>query len=427
MSSEGLPADSLASALAALEARAPIEHIELGLDRVREVLARLAPDLSATRIVSVAGTNGKGSVVAFLAGIARAAGKRCLSYSSPHLVDFGERFLIDGTPAAPEAILDALLTVERARGTTPLTWFEQVTLAAIELSARVKPDWLVAEVGLGGRLDAVNVLDADVAVITSIGLDHQAWLGRTRSKIAAEKCGIARPGRPVIVGERRRPAGMAQVLERIGADVRMIGEHFDVYRRGDRLRVRVGDRRVALDPPVLPGRHQQANTACAVAAALELEPGLDCATLRAGLARARLRGRLEAVAANVLVDVAHNPAAARALRDALRDRPEVCVAVFSALADKDVEGIARALAGRFRHWYVAGLPGPRGVDAATLARRLQRAGTGSAVEALESVPEALAAARRALAPGQKVVVFGSFLTAAEAIRALDRSPESHQS
>lgn len=418
--SAGLPTDSLAAALAALEVRTPIERIELGLDRVRDVLGRLAPDLSGSRIISVAGTNGKGSVVAMLDAIGRAAGRRCLSYTSPHLVDFRERFMIDGQPAAAADILDALLAVEHARGETVLTWFEHVTLAGIELAARFQPDWLIAEVGLGGRLDAVNVLDPDVAVITSIGLDHQAWLGRTRAAIAREKCGIARAGRPAVVGERRRPAGMVETLEAIGAQVHMIGEQFDAYRRAGRLWVRVGEKRFRLDAPRLPGAHQRINTATAVAAALELEPGLDPPTLRDGLDRVWMRGRLEQVAPDVLVDVAHNPAAARALRAALRARPEVRVAVFSALSDKDVEGIARVLAGRFERWFVAGLAAPRGLDAAAVAERLERAGTGSPVQALESVPEALKAARRVLRPGQVALVFGSFLTAAEAIRALAR-------
>lgn len=288
-----LPA-TLEGMLERIERRAPRARVELGLDRVRRVFDRLAPDLSATRIVSVAGTNGKGSTVAFLQHIADAAGIRSVAYTSPHILRFAERVRIDGEPASDDALADALARVERARGETPLTWFEHVTLAALTLAGDVRPDWLIAEVGMGGRLDAVNVLDADVAVITSIGLDHQRWLGRTRAAIAREKCGIARAGRPVVVGEKRRPDGMTRHLQRIGATALLAGRDFDWrWRRGSvdiDLGPDAGAARLANLRPGLPGRHQAANAASAAAAASLLAPGPDRDALVRGLERARLRG-----------------------------------------------------------------------------------------------------------------------------------------
>ena len=240
-----LPA-TLAGMLDVIERRAPQSRIELGLDRVRTVHLRLGLTLDATRVISVAGTNGKGSTVAFLEAVAAAAGIGHAAYTSPHLVRFGERIRIDGAAAPDDEIAEALVRVERARADVPLTWFEHVTLAAFCVAAARRPRWLIAEVGMGGRLDAVNVLDADVAVITSIGLDHQRWLGRTRAAIAREKCGIARRDHPVIVGEKNRPGGMLDRLEQLGARPLLAGRDFNWRWRGERVRIDLG--RVRLGP-----------------------------------------------------------------------------------------------------------------------------------------------------------------------------------
>jgi dihydrofolate synthase/folylpolyglutamate synthase len=417
-----LPA-TLEGMLERIERRAPRTRVELGLDRVRRVFERLAPDLSATRIVSVAGTNGKGSTVAFLQRIAGEAGIRSVAYTSPHILRFAERVRIDGEPASDDALADALARVERARGEAALTWFEHVTLAALTLAGDVRPDWLIAEVGMGGRLDAVNVLDADVAVITSIGLDHQRWLGRTRAAIAREKCGIARSGRPVVVGEKRRPDGMTRHLQRIGATALLAGRDFDWrWRRGSvdiDLGPDAGAARLADVRPGLPGRHQAANAASAAAAASLLSPRPDRDALVRGLERARLAGRFQRIARDpdVIVDVAHNPAAVRMLRSQLAGLPGRKLAVFAALDDKDVAGMVRALRGTMARWFVAGLDAPRGLDAATLAERVIASDAEAAPEALESVADALAAARAHCGRGDLIVVFGSFLTAQAAMAA----------
>lgn len=424
--------DRLDLALDRLERQAPQQRIALGLERVRVVFHRLFPPCSglhAIRCIHVAGTNGKGSTVAFAEGIARAAGRTCLAFASPHLIEFAERFRFNGEPAAEPDIVAALGTVEQARGETMLTWFEHVTLAGFVLAEQYLPDWLICEVGMGGRLDAVNVLDPSVAVITSVGLDHKQWLGATRSVIAREKCGIARPERPVVVAEKRCPEGMLETLEKIRARPWLPGRDFDWRWRSGRLNVRVGERRFDSLVLGLAGRFQAGNAAAAVAAVLALEPDLPVRIVAQGLAGARLRGRFERIADHpaIIVDVAHNPAAARALADQLKTLPGPKVAVFAALADKDIAGIVRPLRDQFQHWYLGALPGPRGLDAAALRARMGKGksrdkGKGisglstDALESTQSVSEAIKLARRRANPDTTIVAFGSFLTAAEAIR-----------
>lgn len=411
---------SLQGMLELLERRAPQVRIELGLERVRDVLRRLAPDLSGMRIATIGGTNGKGSTVAFLEGIAIAAGKRCLAYTSPHVIDFAERFRLDGESAPEARVADALRRVERARGDTALTWFEHVTLAALVLADRERPDWLLLEVGLGGRLDAVNVVDPDASAITSIGLDHQAWLGRTRSAIAREKCGIARRGRPVFVAERRRPSGMEQCLESIGADARLAGRDLRWRWVAGRLSVDIRGRKLSGLQLALPGRHQGGNAAAALGCARVLDPTLDDAVLARGLAQARLIGRFQTVAEapRVIVDVAHNPAAARALAGQLAQLSRPRVAVMAALDDKDAAGMVRALDGCFDYWYLAGLPRPRGLDSVALRQRIGSCLGPERCEAVESVGQALAVARERCGRDGTVVAFGSFLTVEAVVRCM---------
>lgn len=415
-----LPA-TLDGMLARIEQRSPISRIELGLDRVGRVLDRLAPDLSNCRIVSVAGTNGKGSTVAFVEAIGRAAGRRTLAFSSPHVVAFGERYRLDGQPLSDAALHDALVRVERAREDVPLTWFEHITLACFDLAGRLAPDWLIAEVGMGGRLDAVNAVDADLAVITSIGLDHQRFLGRTRAAIAREKCGIARSGRPVVVGEKDRPEGMVAMLTGLGAKPLLAGVDFDFYWRRDRLFISLPGERLGGLVPGIPGRYQRSNAACAALAVRQLEPDLPAELLEAGLRQAALIGRFQRVAEDpdVIVDVAHNPAAARVLAEQLERLPGRNLAVFGVLEDKDVAGIARAMAPAIARWFVATLDVPRGLDAAAAVRRAPALAGRERPEALESVGEAIRAARAACRPGDRVIVFGSFMTAAAAFDALE--------
>lgn len=419
-------AGELSDWLRRLEQRSPEARIELGLDRVRRVLLALAPKLEGLPVITVGGTNGKGSTVAMLESMARAAALRTLAYSSPHLVDFAERIRIDGKAARHELIAEALEQVERARGIVPLTYFEHITLAALRMAARERPDLLVLEVGLGGRLDAVNVVDADVAVITSIGLDHTDWLGPTRLSIGREKAGIARPGRALIVGERQLPPGLEPVLEGSGARLSLAGRDFR-WRRlaGERLQIKQGSRVWRLPRPALPGPFQCANAACAVLALSALGDRLPVseAQLAEGLRTVRLAGRMQRIGhrPELWLDVAHNGAGARALARALGPRKPAgrSTAVFSALADKDVGAIGRALKPCFDRWLVAGLPGDRGSSASDLADRLAEIPVAGTVETVESVAKGLQRALHSSAEDDRIVVFGSFRTVAEAALVFD--------
>lgn len=412
--------------LAALEQRAPASRIELGLERVRQVWQRMGLAWSVP-VITVAGTNGKGSVVAMAEAMLIAGGYRPLAYSSPHLLRFNERMRIRGREAADADIASALDRVEAARGDVALTYFEHTTLAAFALAAHERVDAAVLEVGLGGRLDAVNVLDADVAVITSIGIDHAEYLGETRDAIAREKAGVARGDRPVIVGEPDPPTGLDAALASVGARVVRIGERLEPWSAEGRLVVDLGAVQVNLPMPPLRGECQRSNAACAVLALGELADRLPLSesSMAEGLSRTRLPGRCQIVRQNpeVVLDVAHNPAAADALAALLGPAPRRSIAVFSALSGKDVAGIARALDACFTEWRVAPLAGDRARPAAEIAAELRDAPVSGRVETVESVPAALQHALADSEPEDRIVVFGSFLTVAEAWPELVHGPE----
>jgi dihydrofolate synthase/folylpolyglutamate synthase len=420
-----LNSSPLAAWLARLERRAPASRIELGLDRVREVWRRMDAGLSVP-VITVAGTNGKGSVVAMIESMLLAGGYRPLAYSSPHILRFSERMRIGGREADEAEIVAALDEVERARGDVDLTYFEHTTLAAFRLAFDAGVDALVLEVGLGGRLDAVNVLDADVAVVTSIGIDHAEFLGPTREHIAREKAGVARAGRPAVVGDPDPPVSLAETLDSIGARSISAIEALDADAADGELRIAHGGRRLRLPLPSLSGAWQRANAACAAIALLELAQRLplDEAALGAGLRDVRLPGRYQRIrnAPAVILDVAHNPAAAEALASALNSPQAGSTAVFSALAGKDVAGIGRALDACFTRWIVAPLAGDRARPAESIAQELRRAPVSGTVETVESVPAALQHALADSGPHDRVVVFGSFLTVAEAWPELASSP-----
>jgi dihydrofolate synthase / folylpolyglutamate synthase len=409
---------ALAEWLARLERRSPESRIDLGLDRVQEVHRRLGFPMPACPVISVAGTNGKGSVVAMLEAIALAGGLRPFAYTSPHLVRFNERMRLGGQPAEESGIVAALEEVEAARGEISLTYFEQVTLAALVLAQQSDPDLMLLEVGLGGRLDAVNVVDADVAIITSIGLDHTDWLGPTRADIAREKAGIARRGRPVIIGEKRRPPALEAALARIGAQPIRAGRELIWRSSGSNLRIKFGSRRFVLPRPGMKGRWQAANAACAVAALALLDDRLSLSEMdmASGLASARLAGRFQCLskAPELIVDVAHNAPAARELAHALGSCQGRSFAVFSALGGKDVRAIGRVLDRCFSDWLIAGLSGDRGRSAESIDAELARVPVSGQRETVESVPRALELALERAGRQDRIVVFGSFRTVAEA-------------
>lgn len=410
--------DVLAAWLARLEKRTPEARIHLGLERVRSVLDRLPAAVPTCPVITVGGTNGKGSIVAFLESMYRAGGYRTVAYTSPHLVCFRERIRIDGHPVEARQLVDALERVEDHRGGLDLTYFEHVTLAALVVASASRPDVVLLEVGLGGRLDAVNVIDPDVSIIASIGLDHVEWLGRTRRAIAREKGGIARRGRPLIIGEPRPPGGWLAELEQTGASVQAVGRDFSWQQENAGLRLRVDGETLGLPRPGLAGPWQAGNAASALMAvrALGRRLPLRVAEMANGLESVSLPGRLQCLGGRpeVWLDVAHNVAAARALAGTLTDSPRPATAVFTALAGKDVKGMARALDGCFERWLVPDMAGDRSRSADEIASLLRDLPVAGAVETVESVAEAVRSGLAGTLPDARMVVFGSFRIVAEA-------------
>lgn len=397
-------------------------EIELGLERVAAVAQRmleLPPDYP---VLTVAGTNGKGSVCAYLQAILTAAGYRVGVYSSPHLMRYNERIQINGVPVADEALLRAFQDIDTARRDSTLTYFEFATLAALFVFAEAAVDVAVLEVGMGGRLDAVNVVDADIALITNIGLDHQEWLGEDREQIAGEKAGIMRSGRPALCGDRQAPAGLHEHARRIGAQFFCLGTDFDARCDGDTWRFEFADKVVGgLPAPALQGAVQLDNAALALAALTRLGDRFPVALghVAKGLQSAVLPGRIQIKGRSPrwLLDVCHNDEAAAVLADWLAKNP--CkgrtLVVLGMLADKNAQAVARLLAPQADAWYLAGLAGARGQSAGELAARIGGELGAQPTTALDSVPQACDAAREAAGPDDRIVVCGSFHTVGAAL------------
>ena len=402
--------------------------IALGLERVRNVWIRLGTPEPAPVVITVGGTNGKGSTVAFLEAMLRAAGKRVGAFTSPHLLRYNERVRIDGSDADDAAFVAAFERIEAARGDVPLTYFEYGTLAALLLFADAKLDVALLEVGLGGRLDAVNLVDADAAIVTTVDFDHQDWLGDERDGIGREKAGIFRAGRPAIVGELAPPQGLLDEAARIGADVRRLGRDFAIDGVANGWRWRSGDVELTLPPPSLDAPCQHENAAAAVAAlhALRDRIGWEPGAIAHGIANAHVAARLQRFASlpALVVDVAHNPQAARVLATWLAAHPVAgrTLAVFGALGDKDVGGIVAPLGEAISGWHLASLAGdsPRGLDAAALADRVRAASPAVDIAGThDDVTAALTAVFANAQASDRVIAFGSFFVAAPALAFAD--------
>lgn len=410
------------------------QTIDMGLDRVREVWRRIGAPRPAPVVITVGGTNGKGSTVAFLEAMLRAGGARVGAYTSPHLLRYNERVRIDGVDAEDEILIASFERIEAARAvdaknTVPLTYFEFGTLAALDLFARAKLDVALLEVGLGGRLDAVNLIDADCAIVTTVDLDHMEYLGKDRISIGREKAGIFRKNRPAIIGERDPPQSLLAEAQRIGAKVLRAGVDFVVRRHDDAWSwVAAEEKDFALSNlpmPVLAAPSQVDNAAAAIAvlyALREKVPWNPSAIVR-GIREARVPGRLQRIGENpeIIIDVAHNPQAACELTrwlDAHRIDGTTHV-VFGALADKDVAGIANAFGDRIAHWYLAGLDAdsPRGLTVTQLANRVRAALPAARCSELPTVAAAISVAREHARPNDRILAFGSFFVVAAALRA----------
>lgn len=395
-------------------------NIELGLARVREVWSRLHTTTFACPVISVAGTNGKGSSVAMLQAIYLQAGYSVAAYTSPHLWHYNERVTLNGAPVSDDLLCEAFARIDAARGDISLTYFEFGTLAALDIFLRQAPEVVILEVGLGGRLDAVNIIDADVALITSIALDHQQWLGEDRESIAYEKAGILRGGRPGVLSDPEIPQTLLAHAQALGTHLQCLGRDYRYQSDNGSWSWHSGDtHRVGLPVPALVGAQQLQNAAGVLMVVESLADRLPVsqADVRNGLLNARVPGRFEIRHGTVTVifDVAHNPAAARELARSLaafatQGRVH---AVFAALADKDIPGVIAPLCAQVNNWYLAALDVPRAADLGALARAVhQSCGDKAAVQEFAQLEAAWQAALQTARPGETVLVFGSFYTVA---------------
>ena len=413
------------------------QTIDMGLARVAQVARTLGVSEARSAVITVGGTNGKGSIAAHLEALLAARGARVGLFTSPHLVRYNERIRIEGREADDAALIAAFEHIEAARGATTLTFFEYNTLAALWLFAARNVDVAVLEVGLGGRLDAVNLLDADVAVLASVGFDHRDWLGDTLELIGAEKAGILRAQRPAVLGTPDMPASVYAAIAARGAQPVVAEEDFR-WRIGEEAWDYEGLSLVlsSLPPPALAGAIQYRNAATALAAieALQLSAhrsagaaralaalaSADAARTAQALRSVRLPGRFQVVPGSVewILDIAHNPPAARVLAAQLAARPLPgpqgrTLAVIGVLRDKDAAGIGSELGGVIDHWIACALPGARGGSAAELAERLALSHTH--IELAQSVESGCERARAEARPGDRVVVCGSLHTVGPAL------------
>jgi dihydrofolate synthase/folylpolyglutamate synthase len=406
--------------LAYLEALHPAT-IDLGLERVAAVRDRLGlrPQFP---IITVGGTNGKGSTCAMLESCLRCAGYRTGLYTSPHLLRYNERVSITGQAADDRSLVSAFQSVEQARGDCSLTYFEFGTLAALLMFIEARVEVAVLEVGLGGRLDAVNAFEPSCAIITSVDLDHQNYLGATREQIGREKAGILRANVPAVVAEPEPPASLLQYAQGIGAQLYLIDRDFG-YRAGE-VQWEFWDwrgARAALPLPALRGAYQLSNAAAALAglAAVRERLPVEMGAIRRGLIQVELPARFQVLPGRpqVVLDVAHNPHAAVRLAQNLRllEGRGRRLAVFAMLKDKDIEGVITAVRDAIDEWSIAPLSGPRGADIQTLQNAFQRAAVTQPVTAFVDVQRAFSAAVGQALPDDKIVVFGSFYTVAAAL------------
>lgn len=410
--------------LALLEKRHP-QAIDLGLQRCGEVYRRLGSPRPAKMIYTVAGTNGKGSTVAYLASMTGALGQSYGTYTSPHIFEFNERININGKAASDEALVEAFERVEAVRGDISLTYFEFTTLAGLLVLHQEELDCAVLEVGLGGRLDTVNLVDADCVVITPIGLDHQDYLGPDIASIAREKAGVIRPGIPVICTQNEPPEALLEAARQAGARLYIRDRDFSVDATpvsGKGLfRFSLQGGSIDVARPAMAGGHQLDNLAAALTALLVMQPACTRHTDRIseGIRRCTVTGRLQKVGSSpaILLDVGHNELAAKAIAEHLQSAGCTGVrCVVAMLRDKSAEMVAAALKPVCRHWYCGASPGERGQSGEALASRIRTGVQGGSVRHFPSVEQSLQAALADSTADETVLVFGSFTTVSAAYR-----------
>jgi dihydrofolate synthase/folylpolyglutamate synthase len=420
--------DPLATWLTYLENTHPVT-IDMGLARISAVKTALNLNPNCP-IITVAGTNGKGSVCAMLTAIFKAAGYRVGTYTSPHLVHYNERVAINGRPIDDASLTQSFADIAQAQQSinTSLSYFEVGTLSAMLIFLQQKVDVIILEVGLGGRLDAANLFDADVAILTSVDLDHQGFLGTTREAIGHEKAGIFRPNRPAICADTNPPQSVIHHALSIGAELSCVNLAYSYKTINNQWQFQFGDTSYhSLPFPALRGDYQLGNAAAVLAALCAIKPQLPVSLgeIKQGLIEAQWKGRFQVLAGSPVrvLDAAHNPHAARALCHSLKKLPFATtrIAVFSMLSDKDIAGVVKTLQSEFDVWYLASLDCPRGLSAHQLADQLAEVGIMQVV-LFDDPVSAWQAALQQAADNDRIVAFGSFYTLSPLFELLESTP-----
>lgn len=400
----------------------PENVIELGLGRMKTMINRLQIAFDCP-VITVAGTNGKGSTCAMLESIYRAAGYKTAMHTSPHMLRFNERACIDGKEVEDGPLVEAFEEVERARDGLPLTYFEFTALAIMRVFQKACPDVVILEIGLGGRLDAINALESAASIVTTVGIDHEAYLGNTRDAIGWEKAHIYRKGHPAVCADPNPPRKLVQYAQALGADLILRGKDFEIEALPEGLmRFQMQGQVWTLPVPALAGANQIDNAAgvLAIVASLLSKLPVSEEQIAEGLRSVRVTARFEKVQTDpdVILDVGHNPHAANVLSQnvrALKTQGKV-IAVFGMLADKDMLDVVKIMAPVINEWFITGLPGPRGASAEELRRVMLEAGVDSAnIHVCDGVADAFARAKREAAITDKILIFGSFVTVTAAL------------
>lgn len=413
--------DSLQGWLKWQESLHPIV-IDLGLERAARVFYALNPDYVKPPTITVAGTNGKGSSVAYLEAIYTAQGYRVGSYTSPHILKYNERIKIDGKPVSDDIICEAFARIEAVRGNTSLSYFEFGTLAALDIFSRVEVDVQLLEVGLGGRLDAVNIVDPDVAVITSISIDHIEWLGGTREAIGREKAGIFRAAIPAIIGDPAPPNSLMQSAIEQHALLYCIGKDFGYKKQATGWDWFSADRQMLqLPEPGLKGEHQYLNASSVILAVTQMTGILPIseASIKQGLENVHLSGRFQLIEGEipVLLDVGHNPQAVRTLADYVADvfPGRRIHAVFSMMKDKDIAGVLEIMSPVVYDWFFAPLANPRAATESVMREIFSQSSVSRVSFGYAGFTEAFAVAKNQAQEGDLLLVFGSFFLVSECL------------
>ena len=400
----------------------PENVIELGLGRMKTMLARLQIAFDCP-VITVAGTNGKGSTCAMLESIYRAAGYKTAMHTSPHMLRFNERACIDGKEVEDGPLVEAFKEVERARDGLPLTYFEFTALAILRVFQKARPDVVILEIGLGGRLDAINALESTASIVTTVGIDHEAYLGNTRDAIGWEKAHIYRKGHPAVCADPNPPRKLVQYAQALSADLILRGKDFEIEELPEGLmRFQMQGQVWTLPVPALAGANQIDNAAgvLAIVASLLSKLPVSEEQIAEGLRSVRVSARFEKVQSDpdVILDVGHNPHAANVLAQnvrALQTQGKV-IAVFGMLADKDMLDVVKIMSPVISEWFITGLPGPRGASAEELRRVMLEAGVdGTNIHVCDGVADAFARAKREAAITDKILIFGSFVTVTAAL------------